>query len=143
MEGRTPSSRRARTLARIFASVLRREIGRNELHSRGFFPFLRITEITAWRMVRGKVLSESDSSKTDISKGASWSENFLKKSVGYPSSPGDLPLCIDLIADIISRAEKSFSNESAMFGSTDGTCRDLKKSSNTEGVVGHSDVYST
>lgn len=79
MEGRTPSSRRAKTLARIFASVSRREIGRNELHSRRFLPFLRITEITAWHMVRGKVLSESDSSKTDSSKGASWSENFLKK----------------------------------------------------------------
>ena len=76
MEGRTPSSRRARTLARIFASVLRREIGRNELHSREFFPFLRIPEITSWRMVGGKALSESDSSKTDSRKGARWAENF-------------------------------------------------------------------
>lgn len=47
VEGGTPSVRPARTLARIFASVLRSEVEQNELHSRGFFPFLRITKITA------------------------------------------------------------------------------------------------
>lgn len=64
-----------------------------------------------------------------------------KKSVGYPAGPGDLPLCIELIADIISRAENSFSNTSAKPGFTDGTCWDPKKSYIAEGVVENSDVY--
>ena len=89
-EGRTSSKRRARTLARTLASVLRREIGRNEPHSRGFLSVLRIKEITACRMVGGRDFNERDSSNTFNNKGESCFENFLKKSVGKPSGPGDL-----------------------------------------------------
>lgn len=55
--------------------------------------------------------------------------------------PGDLPLCIDLTADIISGAERFSSNTAAMFGSMVQTCRDSKKSSILEGVAEDSGVY--
>ena len=65
----------------------------------------------------------------------------LKNSVGKPSGPGDLPLCMALIADAISLTEKSLSSSAVSSTSTEGIFRDLKKSSRAEGLVGTSEVY--
>ena len=97
--------------------------------------------MTAWRIVRGKEFVTKDSSNTDNKRGDNWSENFFKNSVGKPSGPGDLPLCMAPIADIISLTEKFLSSSAESSSLTEGIFRDLKKSSKTEGFVEASDVY--
>ena len=61
-------------------------------------------------MVRGKELVTKDFFKSNNNKGDNWSENFLKNSVEKPFGPGDLPLCMALIADTISLTENSLSS---------------------------------
>lgn len=140
--GTTLSRRFTKTFAKILASAFRSDTGRYELQFRRFLSLLSSKEMIAWRIETGSDKLTEDSLKTDNNKGDSGSENFLKNSFGKPSGPGDLPLCMSLIAKTISVTEISFSNSSARSGLTEGTFIPSKKVSKSDWIEDESGEYS-
>lgn len=122
--------------------MFRSDIERHELQLKGSLSFFKSNEITPWFIDSGNTCVARDSSKTDNNRGESRSENFLKKSAGKSSGPGDFPFYMLLIAEFISAEEKSLSNLLDRSELSGGILTYFKKSSNSVGLSEASEVYS-
>lgn len=79
---RTISNLQTSIFARLFTSMLRREIGWNEKQLVGSLFFFNVKEMEAWVRVWGSVPCWSESSKISNSRGVSCSEKFFKNYLG-------------------------------------------------------------
>lgn len=102
MDGKHCSSLRARVLDNILKYTFKRDIGRYEEHSNGSLCGFKRREIVACSSVGGRHFELKDSIYIYRKSGDKLSLNALKNSTGKPSGPGDFPLCIDLMAILIS-----------------------------------------